>query len=233
MAPPVRYPNGVTNVGATADTYMLPFPDPTDCQVFFDDFNVFTAGDWTITAVDGGTDSGEVTAIADAGGGVLTVTTNDADNDNVCLESQGESILLSSTKKFWIKTRFKIEDADDSDVYIGLHSTDTNPFSTAPAQRVYFALTEGAATVTLDVDDNSTDAESGTIATLVDDTYVVLAAYYDGRGNIELFADGVKTASMSSVSLPTTELAIGFGVQTGGAATRTLSVDYLLVAVER
>jgi hypothetical protein len=132
-----------------------------------------------------------VVAVADADGGVLTVTTNDADNDNVFFESQGESWKFEAGKKLWMKFRFKIEDADDSDVIFGLHTTDTNPLSTAPTQRAYFVLAEGAATVTFNVDNNTTDASSSTVATLSDDTYVTLGAYYDGAGNIELYANDV------------------------------------------
>lgn len=233
MGTPTRYTYGVTNVGKETATGMLGMPDPTKYHTYFNDFDVFTAGDWTVTALDGGTDSAEVTAVADADGGILTVTTNDADNDNVCLESQGESWKLESGKKAWLKCRFKIADADDSDVYIGFHTTDTNPFSTAPTQRAYFVLAEGAATVTFNVDDNSTDASSGTVATLADDTYVTLGMYYDGKGTIELYADDVKTATMSSVSIPSTEMALGFGVATGTTAARTMSVDYILAVKER
>ncbi len=233
MAVPMRLPNGVTNVDATDPLAQLGMLDPTKFHTYFNDFDVFTAGDWTITALDGGADSGEVHAVQDADGGILLVTTNDADNDNVCLESQGEAWKLETGKKAWLKIRLKVEDADDSDFYFGWHTTDTNPFSTAPTQRAYFALTEGAATVTFDMDDNSTDAESDTVATLSDDTYVVLAMYYDGKGNIELYADGVKITTMTSVSIPSTEMALGFGVATGAAATRSLHVDYILAVKER
>lgn len=233
MAAPVRYPNGVTNVVPTNSLGMFGAPDPTKYHAYFNDFDVYTSGDWTVTVLDGGSDTAQVVAVADADGGVLTVTTNDADNDNVCLEAQGESWKFESGKKMWMKFRFKIEDADDSDVILGLHSTDTNPFSTAPAQRAWFVLSEGAATVTFNVDDNTTDASSGTVATLSDDTYITLGMYYDGKTTIELYANDVKTATMTGVSIPSTELALGMAVATGTTAARTMSVDYAFVAKER
>lgn len=230
---PTRFTSGITNVTPTNPLAQLGMLDPTKYHVYFNDFDVYTAGDWTVTVLDGGGDTGQVIAVADADGGILTVTTNDADNDNVFFESQGEAWKMESGKKMWMKFRFKIEDADDSDVIFGLHTTDTNPLSTAPTQRAYFVLAEGAATVTFNIDDNSTDASSGTVATLSDDTYVTLAMYYDGKTTVELFANDVKTATMTGVSIPSTELALGFGVATGAAATRTLSVDYVLVIKER
>ena len=228
-----HFPNGVSDAAGSTFAGSFPAPSPLKHHQYLNDFDVFTAGDWTVTALDGGTDSGEVTAVADADGGVLTVTTNDADNDNVCLEAQGESWKFESGKKLWLAARFKVEDADDSDFYFGLHATDTNPFSTAPAQRAYFLLAEGAATVTFNMDDTSTDASSGTVATLVDDTYVELAAYYDGSTTVHLYADGAEVTQMTGVSIPSTELALGFGVATGAAETRTLSVDYVWAAKER
>lgn len=228
-----RFPGGVTNASPTSPLAEFGALAPFKFHTYFNDFDVFTAGDWTITVVDGGTDSAEVTAVGDADGGVLTVTTNNADNDNVCLEAQGESWKFESGKKLWIVARFSVSDADDSDAYIGLHSTDTNPFSTAPAQRAYFVLAEGAATLTFNVDDNTTDASSGTVATLTDAGMVEVAAYYDGVTTIELYANGAKTAVMTGVAIPATELALGFGIQTGSAAVRTMLVDYLFVAKER
>ena len=231
--PTTRFPNGVTNVAPASPLAEFGAPSPFKFHSYFNDFDVFTAGDWTITVVDGGTDSAQVTSVADADGGVLTVTTNNADNDNVCLEAQGESWKFEAGKKLWLAARFSVSDADDSDLVIGLHSTDTNPFSTAPAQRAWFALTEGAATLTFNVDNNTVDASSGTVVTLADATMVEVAAYYDGATTITLYANGAKAGEMTGVAIPATELALGFAVQTGAAAVRTMLVDYLFVAKER
>lgn len=225
MAAPARFPSGVTNVSPTADTAQLPVPDPSSIHMYWNDFDVYNADDWTVTAT--GTSP---VALADADGGVLTITTGSTENDGDFLEAEGESFLLEAGKKAWVKARFKCNDVTQSDIIIGLHSTDTTPQDAT--LRFLFESVDGSANMYFNIDDNTTDSDS-TAFTLVDDTWVVVCAYYDGKGNVEIWVDGTKRSTMTSVGLPGAEMAIGFGCLTGEAAAQTFSLDYLLVAKER
>ena len=82
-------------------------------------------------------------------------------------------------------------------------------------------------------DNNSTDSDSGTVATLADDTFVTLAAYYDGKTTIDLYANDVKVQTMTSITVPAAEMAVGFGYLNGAAGAETTDFDYILVAKER
>lgn len=229
MAAPSRFPNGVTNVGRSADTYMLPFLDPTEWHVYFNDFDDDLVS-WTETATSVGTGT-SAAAIADADGGILRITTAANDNDGLFIESQGESFLIEDGKKAYIKARFALGDATQSDFIIGLHSTDTTPQDAT--LRFLFESVDGSAALYFNVDDNTTDADSSTVATLADDTFVVVAAYWDGKGNIELFLNGSKITTMTNVSVPAAEMAIGIGYLNGAAGAETTDIDYILVAKER
>lgn len=83
------------------------------------------------------------------------------------------------------------------------------------------------------MDDDTTDEDSSTVATLADDTWITVAAYYDGKGTIELYADGSKITTMTDVDVPGAEMAIGFGYLNGAAGAETTDFDYILVAKER
>ena len=229
MAAPSRFPNGVTNVGRSADTYMLPFLDPTEWHVYFNDFDDDLVS-WTETATSVGTGT-SAAAIADADGGILRITTAANDNDGLFIESQGESFLIEDGKKAYIKARFALGDATQSDFIIGLHSTDTTPQDAT--MRFFFESVDGSAALYFNVDDDTTDADSDTVATLADDTFVVVAAYWDGKGNIELFANGSKITTMTDVDVPGAEMAIGIGYLNGAAGAETTDIDYILVAKER
>jgi hypothetical protein len=87
--------------------------------------------------------------------------------------------------------------------------------------------------VFFNVDDATTDADSASVATLADDTYITLAAYYDGAGTIKLYADDALVTTMTSVAVPAGELAVGFGYLNGAAGAETTSFDYVLVVKER
>lgn len=226
---PTRFPSGVTNVAANVDTRMLPFPDPTRYHVYFNDFDDDLAS-WTETATSAGTGT-SAAAIADADGGMLRITTAANENDGLFIESQGESFVVTAGKKMWIKARFALGDAIQSDFIIGLHSTDTTPQDAT--HRFLFESVDGAAALYFNVDDNTTDADSGTVATLADDTFVTVMAYYDGKGTIELWADDVLTAKMTDVDVPSGELALGIGYLNGASGAETTDIDYLFVCKER
>lgn len=229
MAAPTRFPRGVTNVSPTSDAYMLAFPDPTKWHVYFNDFDEDVVG-WTETATSVGTGT-SAAAVADADGGILRITTAANDDDGLFLESQGESFLIEAGKKAFIKARFSVGDAVQSDLIVGLHSTDTTPLDAT--LRFAFISEDGSANLFFNVDDNTTDADSSTLVVLEDDTFVTVAAYYDGKGNVELFVNDVKTTTMTDVDVPGAEMAIGFGYLNGAAGAETTDFDYILVAKER
>lgn len=229
MSAPTRLPNGVTNVSRTADTYQLPFLDPTRYHVYFNDFDDDLVS-WTETATSVGTGT-SAAAIADADGGILRITTAANEDDGLFIESQGESFKIEAGKKAWIKARFALGDAIQSDFIIGLHSTDTTPQDAT--LRFLFESVDGSAALYFNVDDDTTDADSDTVATLADDTFVVVTAYYDGKGNIELFLNNAKVTTMTDVGVPAGELAIGIGYLNGAAGAETTDIDYIMVAKER
>lgn len=230
MGTPSRFPNGVGTTSRNDALNMLGMPDPTKYHVFFDDFNDFDGNMWTETAVSEGTGTSAVTVL-DADGGQIRITTAANEDDGLWQEWDSELFKVEAGKKMWIKTRFQVGDAIQSDLIVGLHSTSTTPL--AATHRFAFVSEDGSASVFFNVDDNTTDADSSSVATLADDTYIVLAAYYDGKGNIELYADNVKITTMTGVSVPSGELAVGFGYLNGAAGAETTDFDYILVVKER
>lgn len=230
MSAPTRLPNGVTTVGKTDPLGMFTMPDPTSVHMYFNDFDVYTSGDWTETATSVGTGT-SASAVIDADGGVIRMTSAANENDGAFYESQGESWTIETGKKMWIKGRFRLSEATQSDFIFGLHSTSTTPQTAA--NRFLFESVDGSAALYFNSDDNTNDEDSNTVATLADATWVVLAAYYDGKGNVSLYADGVHVDTFTPTTLPTTELALGWGLLNGSAGAQTLDVDYMLVAKER
>lgn len=226
-----RFPNGVGNVKKTNSLGMLGMPDPTKYHVFFDDFDTTPiAAQWTLTATSVGAGTSAIT-VPDADGGVALITTAANEDDGIFAEWISETFLIEAGKKTWIKARFQVGDAIQSDMVIGLHSTSTTP--QAATMRFLFETVDGAAAMYFNVDDNTTDADSGTVVTLADDTYVTVGAYYDGKGTIELYANDVKITTMSSVGVPAAEMAVGFGYLNGASGAETTDVDYILVCKER
>jgi hypothetical protein len=227
---PTRFPSGVTNVGPADPLAQFGAPDPSQWAVYFNDFFEDIPSDWTETATSAGTGT-SAAAVTDADGGVLRITTAANENDGIFLESPGESFKIEAGKKAFIKARFQVGDAAQSDLIVGLHSTDTTPLDAT--NRFAFISEDGSAALFFNVDDDTTDADSDTVATLEDDTWITVAAYYDGKGSISLYADGSKITTMTDVDVPSGEMAIGIGYLNGASGAETTDVDYILVAKER
>ena len=237
MPTPVRYPNGVTNSDATADTSQLPILDPTKVYVWFNDFDDYDAAQWVITTTEAGASSA-TEAVGNADGGVLVITNDSNDTDADYLQWSGvsgsgaaETFKFATGKKLWFKARWKLSDVTDTAAVMGLQITDTTPIDVTDG--VFFYKADTAAALTLEVEKDNT-ATSTAVATMVADTYIVTTFYYNGVNAIEAFIDDVKVGTSVTTNLPDDEeLTISFGLLNGGAAANVLSIDYILVAKER
>lgn len=237
MGNTTRFPSGVTNGAVSGVCSSLGMLDPTKFHTWFDDFDSYAAGDWVITTTEAGAGSASE-ALADADGGVLVITNDDADNDNDFLQWAGgagattESFKFEVGKKLWLKSRFKVSDATQSDFVIGLQITDTSPLDVTDG--VFFQKDDGDANLDFHVEKNNTATSATAISTVSDDTYLVVGFYYNGVDGIEYFVNDVKLGTSAVTNLPDDEeLTISFGIQNGEAAAKSMSIDYLFVAKER
>ncbi|CDO34435.1 hypothetical protein [Novosphingobium sp. KN65.2] len=234
MATPTRFPYGVTNVAKSNPLGQFGMLDPTQWHVYFNDFDTYNAADWTITTTEAGAGSA-TEALTDIDGGALLITNDSADNDNDFFQKIGESFKMEAGKKAFFKARFKVSDATQSDVVIGLQVTDTTPLDVTDG--IYFLKADDAATISVicrkDASTGSTSASA--IATLSDDTFVTVAWYYDGKDAVAYYIDDVHLGTLdgSSTYLPDTELTVSFGIQNGAAAAKTMTLDYVFAAKQR
>ena len=228
---PTHFTDGVSNVISSNPLYQFGMLDPTKYHIIFDDFDKLPiAANYTLTAISGGSGTSAITS-QDVDGGVARLTTAADELDGISAEWLSESFLLESGKKTFIKTRLSVGDAVQSAWMVGLHSTDTTPRDAT--LRFFFESVDASADVYFNIDDNTTDADSSALATLSDDTYITLAAYYDGVTSVELFADDVRITTMTDIGLPGAEMALGFGYWNGAAGAETTDFDYVFIAKER
>jgi|10_taG_2_1085330.scaffolds.fasta_scaffold32887_1 hypothetical protein len=232
-----RFKGGLTNTKKTDDTGNLGVPDPTRWHQYMNDFDEYDLADWVITTTEAGTGSA-TEAVGSEDGGVL-VLTNAADEDDCdFLQFKGgtnaavrETFKFESGKKLFFKSRFKVNDADQVDIVMGLQITDTTPL--AVTDGVYFQSSDEAGTLSLNVTKDSSTS-SGTVATLADDTYVQVGFYYNGKDEVQGFLNDAKITTLATTNLPDDEeLTISFGVQNGEDVAQSMSIDYIFVAKER
>lgn len=233
MSAPTRFPNGVTNARINEIFGKMGQLDPTTHHTYFNDFDTYVVGDWTITTTEaGGGDATE--ALLDGDGGLLLITNDAADNDADFFQKVGESFLFTAGKKAFFKARFKVSDATQSDFVMGLQVTDTTPLSVTDG--VYFQKDDGD--TQLDIycrKDATTGSTSATNIFTVTTAFMVVAFYYDGVDKLFYAVNGDVLGHLdaSSSFLPDTELTISFGIQNGEAVAKTMTIDYIFAAMER
>lgn len=226
-----RFPNGVTNVADNALFADMVQPDPTKFHQFFDDFDTYAAGDWTVTE----TQAGATQALTAGDGGLLLLTNSAADDDLVALQKNPAAFTFTAGKKTFFRCRFKVSDATQSDIVIGLQVVDTTPLDVTDG--VYFLKADGSTAISVVCRKNATtgSTSASSIATLADDTYISLGFAYDGEGKVFYEVNGSVVGSLdaSSAYLPDTTCTVSFALQNGEAAAKTMTVDYIYAAKER
>lgn len=225
-----RFPNGATNASPYSTAGDMGQMDPTKFHTFFDDFDTYLATDWTIT------ETGVATqALTSGDGGLLLVTNAAADNDASFQQLTTATFLMEAGKRAFFKCRFKVSDATQSDVQVGLILTDTTPLDATDG--IYFQKDDGDAQIDIYVrKDATTGSTSATnVGTLVSDTFIVLGWAYDGKGTTKFFINDAHVSSLDSSSsfLPDAVLNVSFGIVNGEAVAKTMTVDYIFAAKER
>ncbi len=194
------------------------------------DFMTFSAGDWAITTVEAGTGSASE-ALDDNVGGVLKITNDNADNDSDQFQKVGEAFKLAVGKPLYFEMRFKVSDATESDILMGLCITDTTLIS-GVSDGVYFRSDDGDANLDFVTEKDTTETAADTGLDLSDDTWIVVAFYFDGAGQITPFA-GTDPGDLTAYTTYTTnipddeELTPSFSIQNGAAAGKIMYVDYI------
>lgn len=206
---------------------------PEACE-YFNDFLMtqdYNANDWTINTTEAGTSSATEAIAADEKYGALVITNDDADNDVDNLQLNEENWILESGKQVWFESRVKVNDADQVDMFVGLAITDTS--ARDASDRVGFALADESAALTVENAKDSTATSTASVATIADNTYVVLGFHWDGQSKIEYFVNRALVATHRA-NIPDDEnLAVTINLQNGSAGAKSITIDYIYVAQER
>ncbi len=201
--------------------------DPSTAHQYFNDFDVYTAGDWTNTATGSPTN-----ALAAGNGGVLSLanTTTSADLDQLTLKVA--TFAFATGQQVWFKARFQIADATNSMLILGLQNINTDAF--AATDGVWFYKPVASVSLSAVLAASSTATTSTAHGTVVDATWGNCGFYYDGSAMNLYFNDKpVGTVATTNLPLSTTNLALTVAVKNGTAAGQTLLLDYIMAAAER
>ena len=209
-----------------------PYPSDQTFYMYHNDFFTYNSGDWTITTTEAGTGSASE-AVTSSAGGALVLTNAAGDNDLDFLQLKGEGFKLSTSKKAYFSARFKVNDVDQSDFVMGLGITDTTPLDTTDG--VFFISADGDAGLDFLVEKDNTATTTEDVATMADDTFITTTWFIDPDASKVFYSiNNAKPVGVAITNLPDDEeLTVSFGIQNGEASAQTMTIDYVVAAVER
>lgn len=226
MSNPTRLPNGLSTekAGALAN---FGFPNPAKWHTYFDDFDTYTAADWTVTEVGIATQ-----ALNNVDGGQLLITNAAALNDSSFSQLVGESFQFEAGKKLVFEARFTVNDAIQTAFVMGLQITDSAPLDVSDG--VFFQKDDNDALLDFHVEKDNTSTDATGIHTMVNATFVKVGFAYDGKSEIKYYVDDAHLGTLATTNMPDDEvLTISYGVDNGEAAIKSMTIDYILAAKER
>jgi len=192
----------------------------------------YTAGDWTITALQGTNTIAISTGVEN---GILVLTTGATENDGSGYQQKIEAFLPQAGKAIEFEARFKIDDVTQSDFILGLQITDTTPF--AVSSGIYFQSDDGDALLDFHSVKGSVDGALLGVATLANNTWVKVGFYYDGKDSVDVYINDQRVGALPSATyLPvgaTEQMCISMAFTTGEAVAKNMSIDYIRVVQQR
>jgi hypothetical protein len=222
---PSNLPGGISTAMKGKPLGNWAYPDPIKWHSYWNDFDTYAAGDWTVTETQGSATQATVSG----NGGLLALVNSGTENDINAIRGQ-TAFIPDPAKGAVFVCRFKVSNATESDVIVGLVDTFTG-FD--PAEGLYFVKADGSTSVSLVLEKASTTTTLAAVATMANDTFIELAWVYTGT-RVEVYVNGNLVAAQTTLTnLPTAVTGVGMGVANGDGNPRTLTVDYVLASVER
>jgi len=255
---PVRFPSGVSFDYPWGPLANMGAINPLFYGMWADDFAV-KESTYTTTATGNGTAANAANTSATAMGELLFTTNSStpASGDLVSLQLPAAPFLLQAGKKAFFLTRIKMSSATNAAFRVGMAPTGTTTFTGNLANGIYFDKPTGTLTNLLLTNVSGSAAVTTGIPssafTLANATYLDLGWYLDRNSTLYAFVGAqlvgwlpqsgtgssvggrgpVASPAVSPITLPAGALNMLLAIQSGTAASSTMTVDFWLGAVER
>lgn len=185
---------------------------------------------WNVTELGGGTAATTLMTSANEAGGAITFTVDStaAENEGVNVSVNNEAFTLASGDPTYFGVRLKLNDADQTDLIVGLTIGDAEMWG-GFTDGIYFESADETAVCTFVTEKDSTETSDVTAGTLLDDIYSELEFYFDGVSTVKAYFDNVLVAT-SITNIPNDEpLKFSFELLTGEATANNVTIDWVRI----
>lgn len=227
------FPTGVSTRSSPHPFMNLGFPDPGRFNSVYEDFNYYTAAQWTV----GGAGTPVAPALVAGDGGILSMANSAADNDSNFISLGTATVTqfsFTSTKRMFFMARASVDDATQCDMAFGLQVTvAANNFLT-PADGIFLRKADDGLTFVMVSRVGGVETVSSAFGTVVAATkFEACFCYEPHEGAFYAGFNGVMQASIRPTSITAVGLRVVAGMQNGSAVARTMLLDTLICAKER
>lgn len=226
-----RYPNGVNNRFDNDVFANLKMPDCSIYHLFYEDFDQYTAAQWVL----GGVGTPVAPALVAGDGGLLSLATSAADNDNNWIQQAATAWTFTPGKKLFFRARVAaIDSSTECDIALGLQVAVAANEILIPTDGVFLRKADNISNFVLVSRVGGVETISTQFGPIVSPaTPFEVSLAYDGQGNILGSLNGQVSVSITPAALTAVPLRITAGVQAGNAAVRTMLLDQLVCYKER
>jgi len=185
------------------------------------------SGEWLVTVTDGGGDNAETIVVLDnQDAGITRFTTNDADNDLLNLQRNGESFRLRAKRDLMMEWRIAVGDVDKTDWLLGLCITDTSLLA-GFTDGIGFKVAAGDSSQEIVAFSKKASSETtvSTGVSVTDGVFRILRMEVYEFDRICVYVDGVWKGDIAT-NLPTEHLVPSHTHRNAGAQVTTFDIDY-------
>lgn len=228
-----RFPSGVNNMPENSGLADLKWPNPLLYNLMYDDFNAFTATDWTLVG------AGAAAFQPNADGGVVSLATSATINTEQSMAFGAPTLTItpSITKDLVMSARVQLDDVINGGIFFGLGSADGDPLTTPPNDGMYFRKLTGVDIGQFTVRVGGTNIFNVDFQLPLSGTWYELTMAYSAEDGVMRAYAGNTAARVATNptagQLPSVPLGLMFAVRNQTAAIRTILIDNYLVAKAR
>lgn len=203
-------------------------------KFFWDGKDWAGGADWIVTEVGTCTQT-----LSDEAGGAVVLTTGGTEDDGISMQQgkpsdsgAGEWVLPRANKNIYFEVTAALNDATQSDIFIGLTTTDTAITASLPSNYIGFLKVDGATGISANTVATAGSQQTTGVKTM-DTAYHKYGFKVTGLTKVEFYIDDVIVATHTTVAaIPVTEMRPSIEVLTGEGNACALTVKRVRVAAQ-
>jgi hypothetical protein len=169
--------------------------------------------------------AGTSLTVQDEVGGYAKVTNGGGDNNYYYYFDKYEKLAIATDKDIYLRTRMKVGDVDEADVFIGMcKKLAAGDIFDNRVDAIGFYMADGSAVINCECSKDSTATQTASSVSATDGDEITLMIHVISNHTVEFFINESWAVEIKTNLPDDEEMAFCFGIRNGTGAANTLSV---------